>query len=56
MIVYGVKDTMRELENKSIDTILCYENLDIYRILRKNPNTSEESVIFVSSKEINNTE
>lgn len=41
MVVYGVNDTMAALENKAIEKILCFENLDTIRITRKNKETSE---------------
>jgi len=48
MVVYGVQDTMNAMEAKTIETIMCFENLDIVRILRKNKETGEETVIYVT--------
>lgn len=54
MVVYGVNDTMNALEAKTIETILCFENLDTIRITRKNKETGEETVIYVPPSDMNN--
>ena len=53
MVTYGIRDTMAAMENNTLETILCFENLDTLRITRKNPNTNETSVIFVAPCDMN---
>lgn len=42
--VFGVKDTLQGLEMGAIETLICWENLDIIRYKLKN-NTGEEKVL-----------
>lgn len=37
--VYGVTDTLQALEMGAVETLICWENLDIVRYQLKNPAT-----------------
>jgi peptide chain release factor subunit 1 len=37
--VYGVEDTLKGLEMGAVETLICWENLDITRFQLKNPQT-----------------
>ncbi|KAL1239162.1 Eukaryotic peptide chain release factor subunit [Trichinella pseudospiralis] len=47
--VYGVEDTLRGLEMGAVETLICWENLDIIRYTLRNTQTAEEKVIFCSA-------
>ena len=38
---YGVDNTLRAMEQGAVDTLIIYENLDVYRYQLKNPQTGE---------------
>uniref|UniRef100_A0A8R1TVU2 Eukaryotic peptide chain release factor subunit 1 n=1 Tax=Onchocerca volvulus TaxID=6282 RepID=A0A8R1TVU2_ONCVO len=45
--VYGVTDTLQALEMGAIETLICWENLDIVRYQLKNPITGEEKLLYL---------
>lgn len=47
MVLYGIHDTMRALENNSLSSIICYENLDWIRVERKNKETDKNDFIYI---------
>ncbi|KRY40306.1 Eukaryotic peptide chain release factor subunit 1 [Trichinella spiralis] len=47
--VYGIDDTLRGLEMGAVETLICWENLDIIRYTLRNTQTAEEKVIFCSA-------
>lgn len=51
MIIYGISDSMKAIEQKSIETIICYENLDWLRVTRKNKETGIEDAIYIPPNE-----
>ncbi|VDO25159.1 unnamed protein product [Onchocerca flexuosa] len=54
--VYGVTDTLQALEMGAIETLICWENLDIVRYQLKNPITGEEKLLYlVPDQEKNKT-
>lgn len=44
---FGVEDTMKALEMGAVETLIVWENLDINRVVLKNPSTSEEKVLIL---------
>uniref|UniRef100_A0A158Q8I0 Eukaryotic peptide chain release factor subunit 1 n=1 Tax=Elaeophora elaphi TaxID=1147741 RepID=A0A158Q8I0_9BILA len=45
--VYGVTDTLQALEMGAVETLICWENLDIVRYQLKNPVNSEEKLLYL---------
>jgi len=43
--VYGVKDTLQGLEMGAVETLICWENLDISRYTFKKPGTGEIKIV-----------
>ena len=50
MIVFGVEDTLKSLENGALDLIMCFENLEITRYEVRNPKT-DEIIIYNLNKD-----
>jgi peptide chain release factor subunit 1 len=51
MIVFGVEDTMKALEQGAIDIILLYENLEINRYVIKNPVKGDTKILLLNSNQ-----
>jgi len=51
---FMIKDTMLALEMSAIETLIIWEELEINRIILKNPSTNEETILFLSEKEEKN--
>jgi peptide chain release factor subunit 1 len=51
MIVFGVEDTMKALEQGAIDIILLYENLEINRYFIKNPVKGDTKILLLNSNQ-----
>jgi len=51
--IYGALDTMRALEAGAVETILCYESLDYWRVSLKNKATEALSVIYLRPDQLN---
>ncbi|XP_951968.1 eukaryotic peptide chain release factor, putative [Theileria annulata] len=49
--VYGVYDTINALENGMIEVLIIYEQLEIMRVLVKNPSTNTESVLLLNQEQ-----
>lgn len=45
--VYGVKDTLQALEMGAVETLICWENLELTRYQLKNSATGEEKVLHL---------
>lgn len=43
---FGVEDTLRALELGSVETLICWENLDIQRYVLKNHATSLSTTVL----------
>lgn len=43
---FGVEDTLRALELGSVETLICWENLDIQRYVLKNHATSISTTVL----------
>lgn len=48
---FGVEDTLRALELGSVETLICWENLDIQRYVLKNHTSSEEKVLHLTPEQ-----
>merc|ERR1712061_290310 len=51
---FGIKDTMAALEMGAMQTLICWENLELKRLHIKNPHTDEEQILFVTPEEEKN--
>merc|ERR1712187_501981 len=51
---FGINDTMTALERGAVQTLICWEDLDLKRLLIKNPHTDEEQLLYVTPQEENN--
>merc|ERR1719435_755599 len=43
---FGVDDTLKALEMGAVETLICWENLDIQRVTLKNHASGEEKILF----------
>merc|ERR1719348_2524571 len=50
---FGVDDTLKALEMGAVETLICWENLDIQRVTLKNHSTGEEKILFLNSAQEN---
>merc|ERR1712080_431696 len=48
---FGIKETIQGLEMGAVETVICWENLDINRLQIRNPHTDAEQVLFVTPQE-----
>merc|ERR1712039_1079870 len=48
---FGIRDTMTALEMGAVSTLVVWENLEILRLVIKNPHTEAEQVLFVTPAE-----
>merc|ERR1711887_2116 len=48
---FSVDDTLKALEMGSVETIICWENLDIQRVNLKNHASGEEKILFLNSEQ-----
>ena len=48
---FGVEDTLRALELGSVETLICWENLDIQRYVLKNHTSAEEKVLHLTPEQ-----
>merc|ERR1712025_1450892 len=48
---FGVEDTLRALEMGAVETLICWENLDIQRYVLKNHASGEEKILFLNSEQ-----
>eukprot|EP00096_Caligus_rogercresseyi_P016375 TRINITY_DN901_c0_g1_i2.p1 TRINITY_DN901_c0_g1~~TRINITY_DN901_c0_g1_i2.p1 ORF type:complete len:437 (-),score=157.92 TRINITY_DN901_c0_g1_i2:520-1830(-) len=48
---FGVEDTLKALEMGSVETLICWENLDIQRYVLRNHTTSEEKILHLNSEQ-----
>jgi peptide chain release factor subunit 1 len=48
---FGVEDTLRALELGSVETLICWENLDIQRYVLKNHATTEEKILHLTPEQ-----
>ncbi|VEN53255.1 unnamed protein product [Callosobruchus maculatus] len=48
---FGVEDTLRGLELGAVETLICWENLDIQRYVLKNHTTGTETVLHLTPEQ-----
>jgi len=48
---FGVDDTLKALEMGAVETLICWENLDIQRVTLKNHGSGEEKILFLNSSQ-----
>merc|ERR1719159_1388809 len=48
---FGVEDTLRALEMGAVETLICWENLDIQRFVLKNHTTGEEKILHLTTEQ-----
>merc|ERR1712156_815876 len=48
---FGVEDTLRALEMGAVETLICWENLDIQRYVLKNHSSGEEKILHLTSEQ-----
>ncbi|CAG0879930.1 unnamed protein product [Darwinula stevensoni] len=48
---FGVEDTLKALELGAVETLICWENLDITRFVLKNHQTGEEKVLHLNPEQ-----
>ncbi len=48
---FGIDDTLKALEMGAVETLICWENLDIQRYVLKNHSTGEEKILHLSSEQ-----
>ena len=48
---FGVDDTLRALEMGAVETLICWENLDIQRYSLKNHTTGELKVLHLTTEQ-----
>merc|ERR1712139_147180 len=51
---FGIKDTIQGLDMGAVETLICWEELDITRIKLNNPHTQKEEVLFLTPLELKN--
>lgn len=52
LVVFGVVDTMKVLETGAIETLLLYENMDMWRVVLKNKEDETTSIVFLNSDQL----
>ena len=48
---FGVEDTLKGLEMGAVETLICWENLDIQRYVLKNHASGEEKILHLTSEQ-----
>lgn len=48
---FGVEDTLRALEMGAVETLICWENLDIQRYVLKNHGSGEQKILHLTSEQ-----
>ena len=48
---FGVEDTLRALEMGAVETLICWENLDVQRYTLKNSSTGELKILHLSQEQ-----
>lgn len=48
---FGVEDTLKGLELGAVETLICWENLDIQRYVLKNHTTGQETVLHLTPEQ-----
>merc|ERR1712147_458816 len=48
---FGVDDTLKALEMGAVETLICWENLDIQRVTLKNHSSGEETILHLTTEQ-----
>ena len=48
---FGIEDTLRALEMGSVETLICWENLDIQRYVLKKHSSGEEKILHLTPEQ-----
>ena len=51
---FGTKETMQGLEMGAVESLICWENLDILRLQIRNPHPDIEQVLYLTPEEWKN--
>lgn len=51
---FGIKDTMQALDMGAVETLIVWEDLNLKRLVIRNPHTSYENVLFLTPEEAKN--
>lgn len=51
-VVYGINETMAQLEAGTLEQIICYENLNVIRLVLKNKETEALTTQYVNPEKI----
>eukprot|EP00929_Paragymnodinium_shiwhaense_P096708 TRINITY_DN583_c0_g2_i1.p1 TRINITY_DN583_c0_g2~~TRINITY_DN583_c0_g2_i1.p1 ORF type:complete len:462 (-),score=120.07 TRINITY_DN583_c0_g2_i1:147-1466(-) len=51
---FGIKDTVQGLDMGAVETLIVWEELDIERIVLRNPHTDKEETHYLTPKELKN--
>ena len=54
MIVFGVKETIQTMEMGAVQTLIIWENIDLFRIKMRNPLTQDEKILYLKTSQIEN--
>ncbi len=54
--VFGINDTLTCLEMGAVETLVCWEDLEVARVTLKNSNTEEETIKFLRPEETEGNE
>jgi len=52
MVVFGVADTIKVLETSAVDTLLVYENLDLWKVVLMNKEDESTNTIFLTTDQL----
>lgn len=52
LVVFGIVDTMKVLETGAIETLLLYENMDMWRLVLKNKEDETTSIVFLTTDQL----
>merc|ERR1712232_761558 len=51
---FGIKETIQGLEMGAVESLICWENLDILRVQIRNPHTDVEATHYLTPEEAKN--
>jgi len=54
MITFGVKETIHCMEIGAVQTLIIWENIDLFRIKMRNPLTKDERILYLKKSTIEN--
>ncbi|KAI8925389.1 peptide chain release factor eRF1/aRF1 [Entophlyctis helioformis] len=48
---FGVEDTLKGLDQGAVETLIVWDNLEVSRVVLKNPQTGEEKVLYLTKEQ-----